>query len=114
MSRRRSPWKLSTTMGTPRALWVIQSPKHPGIPVAAHGGSSSGPRAPNVARRACVPIAARAYLLRSVPPADRFDELVGFLGAPRPRLVLEQVARTIDDGVDDLPRGFDGVLPCKE
>ena len=51
-SRPRSLWKPVSTTGTPRALWPRQSSQDSSIPAAAQGGSSAGPRAPGVARRA--------------------------------------------------------------
>jgi hypothetical protein len=48
----RSLQKPVSTTGTPCALWPPQSPEDPSIPAAAQGGSSAGPRAPRVARRA--------------------------------------------------------------
>ena len=44
--------KRVSTTSIPCALWPRQSPQDSSIPVAAKGGFSSGPRAPDIARRA--------------------------------------------------------------
>src|SRR5947208_16037742 len=60
------------------------------------------------------PSGAAASAARAVPPADLRRQRRGLWGAPAGGLVLVHGRRRAENGLDDRPRRFDGVLPREE